>query len=377
MRRPSRRRRRRRVGPAGRRCRPSAGSVAGAPGRSRIAAHDRQVAATTVTIVFSNRGGRWHDDLGCVRIAIPATFAVGPRRSTADRPGRLAASKSAHDGHHPATNGGDGWIARPTTSAAATSSCRHARRAAQLATTRASAKPCTDLDDSTDVRSLRRPDARRRRRRRPRRRPRPDAGADTRPPDADAHRPAPTPAPTPKPTAVPTPAATPTPTADSDADAVADADARSDAPPTPTDAPTPSPAATDAPRPPTRPPAGRRRIGRRPGRDPGRGRRRGGSSRGRDRRRIRSPARRREPVAGPTPARSPDSGLRAVVRRRFEWVVPGLVLTVPGLLIVLVVVAAGAPVRWRGCPSPAAGSAATSPAVDPPRPACAPRLRVG
>ena len=285
------------------------------------------------------------DDLGCVRIEIPSEFDVGSVTVTDEPAGTdwSASIERQHHGHDPGVERRRSARCRDAERVGHDRDRRHGDGTPTSSTGTADAFDSQDCDDA-----VRRPDdpgghgqgdSRPRRPRRPRR-------------------------PTPTPTPTPTPVPTPTPDAGPDA-----RPRRRRRTPAPTPTPDPAPPRRRrsrrrhphrAPRPPR--PRHRRRHDAIPtaGAGPGPTGRPGSTAGGAARR---AAVRRRHRPTAPTldgtqpgariempgvdGSRSRRSPGRPPRRSRlpfgndFQWVVPGLVLTFPGILLVLVVVAAG------------------------------------
>jgi hypothetical protein len=287
---------------------------------------------TTITVIFSNLGGPdGNDDLGCVKIKIPNAFEVDSAHVTDDPNGTSwsASTSGSTTVTIKASNGGDRLDAdSPNDSVTAkivvtgTDPGHHDWTA--------NAFRSQDCDDDFDephtlgMAVKAKPT------------PKPTAKPTPRP---TAH---PTPAPTPKPKPKPTPGHTPAPTPTTAPAATPRPTARPRATPTPT--PRPSPSSTSAATTQGSGSAGT-----------GTGSTNGGSS-GPSGAATGSGALLPGATINMPGVDGNDAGDPPVILRQdiallfgddFQWIVPGLVMTIPGLLLVLVVVlqAAGA-IAW-------------------------------
>ncbi len=291
--------------------------------------------ATTIKATFWNLGGPdGQQDLGCVRIAIPATFTVGSTQVTNDPPNTTWIASRA--GLTTVTiNTGSGGDRLPP---------GHPGASVTAAITVSATLPGTYTWTANAFRSQ-----------------------DCSDPFNDPARltvvvqltPLPTPTPTPKPTPTPTPTAMPPPTAIPPPPPLASLPPLPTLPPATTPTPTPGAATTPRPSGPagSATPSSTAEIPGQPGSTP-------------------QPARSDEPapnglpvgdVSSPPPTDPPagagflmpgtgtggggsvdrptvtlTSGLGTPFGEGFAWAVPGLVLTVPGLLLVLIVILAQA-----------------------------------
>ncbi len=322
---------------------PARGAVASTTWRLDVAPTTIAAAdPTTIDVTFSNRGGpTGDDDLGCVRIAIPATFTVVPPLTTVSPPGTSwHASGTSVVSIHP-SSGGDRLDALDQTSSVTASITVLAVVPGTFTWTATAyeSQDCTkpfpeQIKTTVTVNLL--PTAKPAPTPTPR--PTPSPTPNPTPTVTPTAKPVPTPNPSPTPNATSAPGRTPVPgdeatpaPAVSPSPIVVGASADPFATPTPrlspadggpptgaagSARPTPSPA-SDLQQPSTGSGVGGGLL--MAGFDDATGGR--GSS------------------GGGTPAISLGSGFTSPFGQGFAWAVPGLVLSVPGLLIVLAVIA--------------------------------------
>ena len=293
---------------------------------------------TTIDVTFSNRGGpTGAEDLGCVRISIPAAFTVVPPLTTTSPPGTTWKAKGTTVVSVRASSGGDRLDSQDQTSSVTVSIPVLAVVPGTYtwSATAYAAQDCTkpfpeQIKPSVTVYLLVAPT------------PTPT------PTPAPTPKPTPKPTPTPRPTPRPTPARTPTPAPTATPTPTPAATAKGGATPDPTAQPStaltvsPSPEGSEPPGPASTP-AGGGPIPRetpsaspRPSADSD-----GGSGSGVGAALLMAGFDGGDggPSDGGAPAISLASAFTNPFGQGFAWAVPGLVLSVPGILLVLAVIA--------------------------------------